>query len=321
MKTDNKIIINRFVIKSFAATIAVAAFALSSCDKDEPKITEKNIEAEKTFVVTNGKYSNPAVIDGITYQYNRKEKLSKAFFIDYSDPELDTMFSTVKDYPYNATANTYKVMKVWRKSEPGKYFWVMIENFRYKPGDSSYVYNNDEANAQTYGRFYHWEIANECAHKIKMNLPRRRADGTYTTIKYPTYGHLPSRQDINDIMEVTSIGHLPENGTTVFDFDYEWGYYDIFLSGREYYDGVDENAANHTMAGCLDNTDFEADEFDFINKTVFFWTDDNYNGFISYAHYPLEIDYYNGAYSAFINALHADHYGFSVRYVFEPKQL
>ena len=121
--------------------------------KTSRKLLKKNIEAEKTFVVTNGKYSNPAVIDGITYQYNRKEKLSKAFFIDYSDPELDTMFSTVKDYPYNVTANTYKVMKVWRKSEPGKYFWVIIENFRYKPGDSSYVYNNDEANAQTYGRF------------------------------------------------------------------------------------------------------------------------------------------------------------------------
>lgn len=210
-------------------------------------------------------------------------------------------------------------MKVRRKQDTSRYFWVMIENFKYKPGDSSYVYNNVEANAATYGRMYHWEIANECATKVKMQLPRRNPDGSYTTTKYPTYGRLPSLQDVADILEVDSICNWPGNGTNIFNFDYNVGYYDVFLSGREYYDDeVNEEGADHTMGGCMDNTD-RLICYSHLHNRVDFWLSD-YVGEPD-SHYAMVISNYNDDYRAFVNGLCVNHYGFYVRYVFEPKQL
>lgn len=274
-------------------------------------------------MITHGDISQPAVIDGKTYEwkFERKRRLSKSFFIDYSSPIYDSMFSVANEYPFSPTSRTYQVMKVWRKSESGKYFWIMIENFKYKPGDSSYVYNNVEANAQTYGRMYHWEIANECGSKVRMLLPGRFNDGTYTNTTFPTYGHLPTIQDINDVMEVDAIGFLPETGTTIFDFDYDYGYYDLFLSGREFYDEINETAAYHTLGGWLNNTDYATNGFYDLNERSFYWTStqpsENNYGF----HYPLRIYNDDGNYAAFINISHANHYGFYVRYVFEPIQI
>ena len=304
----------------FALLMACVGLMLASCDKEEGfSAIQSSSEQVSPEVVTYGEYTGSPWVE-----YRKSPKLSKSFLVDYSDPDCDELFSTAVEYPFTSTARQYSVMKVERKSEPGKYFWVMIENFAYKNGDSSYVYGNNEANAAIYGRMYHWSIAKECENKVRMRLPRRRADGTYTAAKFPTYGHLPTRQDINDICEVESIGHLPSNGTTIYNLDPTGNYYyDVFISGRDLDEDMNPESAYHTLGGWLDNTDYywlsNRDYCD-INENVFFWTNDGID-WIDDSHYPLEIDYEGGEYSAFINALHADNYGFYVRYVFEPMQL
>lgn len=307
------------ILKTTVRTIAtLTLFSMFSCDKIEISDNKSEQETTKEITIVDQGYDESAPL----MEFRRNKALSKTFCYDYFEgTDYDTMFSTVKDFPYNSTANTYNVMKVWRKSDPNKYFWIMLENFRYKD-DSSFVYDNKESNAQLYGRLYQWSIAKKCENKIFMRLPRRNADGTYTKTKYPTYGHLPTRTDILDLMEVDTLGHLPENGSSFYrfdDLDY-LGYYDVFVSGRTYYGDFNEEAAYHTLAGWLNNTDFNpAPHLDYhdINDKVFFWTNDG----IPLYHYPFRIYYNNGEYVAFINAAHANHYGFYVRYIFEPTQL
>ncbi len=302
----------------FATLVACAGLFFSACQDEEVKIADVPDGGDSApAIVNSGDENSPNLIE-----YRRSKSLSKSFYYDYSYPEANDMFSTVQDYPYNASANTYQVMKVWRRSDPTKYFWIMIENFRYRANDSSFVYDNNEANASVYGRMYHWAIAKECENKVMMRLPRRNADGTYTLGSYPTFGHLPTIQDINDLMEVDQIGHLSSNGTTIFDFP-ENGYYDVFLSGRTFDGSASPESARHSLGGWLDNTDyfyFTNRSYCDINEKAYYWLADTPSSTGS-SHYPLRIYRNDGEYVAFVNASHANNYGFYVRYVFEPKQL
>lgn len=278
----------------FAAGISALFFGLASCAKDEVVNDEVSLE----IVKGNDRTSN----------------LSKSFLYEPEDIEFDV----IRDYPYGTKGNEYRVMKVKRQADTTKYFWIMIDNFRYKTKTGSFVYNNDESNAEIYGRFYHWETANECGNKIQMKLPRRNKDGSYTKKKYPTFGHLPTIQDFKDLLETDVIGAHPWDGVQIYD-DFDYGYYDFFLSGEEYFESAEPELAYHTMAGFRDNSDSHNSPFDDIHNEVYFWTSERSGS--SDCHYPLDIMFNDGAYSAFINAGHANHYGFSVRYVFEPKQL
>lgn len=270
------------------AITSIVMLTLISCEKE-------------TLIKTLNSGTNDTLISqGIAkcpiYRFNFKHSLNKSFFMVYSDIESDTMFSTAQEYPYNSTANKYKVMKVYRKSDPTKFFWIMIENFRYKSPNGCYVYNDIESNAKTYGRLYHWEVAKECEKKIRMNIPRKQADGAYTQKTFPTYGHLPTRQDILDLLEVESIGVFPENNSvSVLDLDCDNFYYDVFLSGRDFFDEVNEKAAYHSIAGCRDNTDYNFRDYMEIHNRAFFWldTEPNPNENPHY-HYPFEIDYWGG---------------------------
>ncbi|MBQ4408537.1 MAG: hypothetical protein II852_16180 [Bacteroidales bacterium] len=306
---------NKYFVK-IAVVLFLVAFAMSACDKDvgtDDSIVENN-GTESPLVVTHGYVSQPAVIDGKKYEwtFERKNSLSKSFYFDWTDSDMDDMFSTAKEDP---TSRTYKVMKVWRKSQPGKYFWIMIENFKFNMGDSSYVYNNVDTNAEVYGRMYHWEIANQCASLVRMNLKRIDANGNEFGPKIPTPGRLPTTQDLCDLMEQNYVDKYVNSFNPYTD----WGYYDVFLSGREFYNGLYAPAAYPTMGGWMDNTDYGYQYYDYLHQEVNFWTSDWY--LVESAHYPLRIMYQNGLYHAFLNAPSANHYGMYVRYVFEPIQV
>lgn len=120
---------NKYFVK-IAVVLFLVAFAMSGCDKDvgtDDSFVENN-DNESPQVITHGDISQPAVIDGKTYEwkFEHKKRLSKSFFIDYSSSIYDTMFSVAKEYPFSSTSRTYPVMKVWRKSDPSKYFWIIL---------------------------------------------------------------------------------------------------------------------------------------------------------------------------------------------------
>ena len=101
------------------------------------------------------------------------------------------------------------------------------------------------------------------------------------------------------------------------------------LEGPNQGESIDYSRGLHTLGGFRNTMQQDPMYWDYwvngwytgLNRQGFIWLRDQYE----YAspndpfHYPLEIDYnddYN--YVAFINAMHWDKYGFSVRYVFEP---
>lgn len=309
--------------------VVAFVFVIPSCDKEEVQTEEPAsgvLPDQSAAVMSHGSFSGTPLIE-----FRRGKSLSKTYlFGKLEKPKYDTMFSTAKEFPFNSSARKYKVMKVWRHSDPGKFFWIMLENFKYKPGDSSYVYDNKESNAAFYGRMYHWSIAKQCERKVGMFVQKRLSDGTYTDeddLSF-TYGRLPTVQDIEDLMEVTTppvFGSYYETGPTLFDVaaldDGSYvGYYDAFISGRENY-GWDYNDSTyyHTLAGWLDNTDLywlTHRSYQDIHEQVCFWLNDSS---IPNAHYPFEIRYQDGAFVASIPAHALDHYGYCVRYVFDPK--
>jgi uncharacterized protein (TIGR02145 family) len=217
------------------------------------------------------------------------------------------MFSTIKD---NA-GNTYKIMKVWRTSNPNKYFWIMIENFRYVAGKGCYLYRNDASEVNEYGRLYHWETANECGGKIHMDLPYRKASGKYTKKNYTTYGHLPTKQDISDLMGIPNFQRGGLNEISGLK------YYDVFLVGRDKTDIEDDFSVFHSIAGYMDNTDYPYSDFDSRHNCGMYWMQEGSRD----AHQPLRIEYDDDNYTAYYHVWHHNHYAMSVRYVFEPKQL
>jgi uncharacterized protein (TIGR02145 family) len=292
---------NRKIFRLFAV-IAFAVLAFTGCQKEIDIIpnTDNNI-------IKSGEYSEPAVIDGQTLIFEYTKNRRKGMITDETYLEQQT----IKDYPYNATANSYRVIKVTRPN--GRYFWIMIDNFKYNAGTGCYIYVNNSANLATYGRLYKWQVAQNNRTKILMKLPKI-INGVPTAPIYSVYGRLPNFQDIKDLLETTSIGNLPSNGTTP-----DMGtnlYYDAFLAGREDAWG-DLTKAYPTLAGWRDNMDVAPGNQEFNSLTTWgrFWTSELA---VTGAHYPLEIKDDIYMWSAYINAGHDDRYSFSVRYVFEP---
>ncbi len=283
------------------AIIAVVGLAFTGCQKENDIIPNAD-----NNIIKSGEYSEPAVIDGQTMIFNQNKSRLKGLFAEESWIEQQT----IKDYPYNSTANSYRVIKVVRPN--GKYFWIMIDNFKYNAGTGSYIYGNNSANLATYGRLYKWQVAMNSKTKIYMLLPKY-LNGVPTGGNQAVYGSLPNFQHIKDMLETTAIGNLPTNGTTP-DLGNNM-YYDAFLAGREF--NPLPETAYPTLAGWRDNMDVAPGNQEYNSLTTWgrFWTSELA---VTGAHYPLEIKDETYMWSAYINAGHDDRYAFSVRYVFEP---
>jgi hypothetical protein len=100
------------IFKLFAV-IAFAVLAVTACQKDTEIIPNTNN-------IRSGEYSMPAVIDGQTLIFNNYKNRRKGMIADETDPSFGIDQQTIKDYPYNSTANTYRVIKVTRPN--GRYF-------------------------------------------------------------------------------------------------------------------------------------------------------------------------------------------------------
>ena len=334
----------KFYHFSAVATMAVAMLCGTACQEEEEiKVSNETI----TNVVVNK--DSILTIDGKRMEWKfslpeRKKSISKGVLIDETsyynqyiqDQYPDRKLTDIVKFSYKSKEYEFKVLRVDRKSDPGKYFYVMIDNLDVKLDTACWVYGDDERNAKKYGRLYTWYAANALAKKITMGLPKYKNNhpilrNDKDTILFPTKGRLISTKDILDIIECNTIGNLPKNGFSVDDIDmtddYAMLYYDVFIGGLDGpLNGTPDYSRGEKTLGGYRNT-FRQDPmywnywingwYTGLNQVAYIWLKDE--AAYGTCHYPLEIDYdddYN--YVAMINAGHEDKYGFSVRYVFEP---
>lgn len=354
----------KYTFKSLAAVLLVTAFALNSCDEDVTEVQPKQNET----ILTEDVEKNPLVIDGKKMEWNfslQPRKLTKGMLVDeidwysyalevlraeYGDDYklVDTLRFSYKNQNYEI-----KLLRVDRKSEPGKYFYVMIDNLDVKLDTACWAYGDDERNVSKYGRLYTWNAANALANEISMRLPVYEANNPTQKkfggrLQMPVKARLLSRQDICDIIECDTIGFNTRTGYTLDDQNEDWVghgmdglplfYYDVFVGGLEGpHDGepIDYSRGEHTLGGFRNPHQqpewawpyWDADGW-YIRKDVqaFIWTLEYYkNTSIFDSHYTFEIsrmttEHAIDNYSAYINVLSAwNQYGYSVRYVFEPQ--
>ncbi|MBO7441163.1 MAG: hypothetical protein J6U21_15935 [Bacteroidales bacterium] len=342
---------NKYFVK-IAIVLFLVAFAMSACDKDEPDVSTVRSDVSTAPVVMEGIARHPIEIDGKKMEWKlpaRQKSLSKGIIANEAglyplmSPVLGYKLIDTVNFVYHNTNYSVRVMRVDRKSEPGKYFYVMIDNLNVQMDTACWAYADNSSNASTYGRLYTWNAANALTPYITMDLPIYSADNPTDPLlggfTFPTPAKILSWQDVCDIIESDTIGHLPVYGYTVDQNVYAPGhgslglplyYYDVFVGGLEWSGYKDYTRGLHTLAG-FRNT-YQQDPmywsvwvngwYTYLNEVALIWLRDQspLAGPNDPFHYPLEIDYdedYN--YTAFINAMHWDQYGFSVRYVFEPR--
>ena len=256
--------------KIFIAALFSASFSLSSCDKEMNEFeTEKN-QSSPNEVLEN----NPLVIDGKKQEWHfslKPRKLTKGMILNeaklYSDyNELLKLYGyDIDDYKlidtinftYNKNIYRIKVLRIDRKSEPGKYFYVMIDNLDVQMDTACWAYADNTRNVKKYGRLYTYYSAAALANKITMPLHVYNGNNPTEKLidsKIPIKARIPSRQDICDIIECNAIGNLPSNGYNITDqYDYQdhpiigmpMFYYDIFVGGLEGPD-EDDNAIDYS---------------------------------------------------------------------------
>ncbi|MBR4324520.1 MAG: hypothetical protein IKP73_03215 [Bacteroidales bacterium] len=350
---------NKYFVK-IAVVLFLVAFAMSSCDKDGPEVTTPPDDVSVGTVVMEGHTRQPIEIDGKKQEWTfpaRQKSLSKGILVDEATlyplvennvlkPQYGSDYKLIDtvNFVHNNTNYSIKVLRVDRKSEPGKYFYVMIDNLNVQLDTACWAYADSNSNASTYGRLYTWHAANALAPQITMDLPVYSATNPTEKLMNgdtnPVEAKILSRQDVCDIIECDAIGNMSYNGYTIDDNIYApphgtpplfpLFYYDVFVGGLEYSGYKDYSRGLHTLAGFRNTIQQDPMYWNTWvygwytgkNTTAFIWLRNRSGSSNDPFHYPLEIDYdedYN--YTAFINAAHWDQYGFSVRYVFEPTYL
>ena len=357
MKNNFKIVI---------VALFAASFSFSSCEKDVNEFETINNES----VFTEGLEKNPIVIDGKKMEWNlslSSRKLTKGLILDeryyYTQAtellqlEYGAGYKLIETlrFTYNKKNYEYKLLRIDRKSEPGKYFYVMIDNLDVKLDTACWAYGNNETNVKKYGRLYTWFAANALANKISIKMPVYKANKPTetllndTSIKLPVKARLLSYKDVCDIIECNTIGHLPENGYTINKhredqmddnipkhgmFDLPLYYYDVFLGGLEGPSNddndIDYSRGERILGGYRDADipPYSSGNGDYarLNRQGFIWTrekPDNSLPDTKVSHFPLiieQLDNHNRVYnySAHINSGAGNKHGYSVRYVFEP---
>ncbi|MBR6278566.1 MAG: hypothetical protein IKR41_07420 [Bacteroidales bacterium] len=347
-----------------AATFLVTAFAFISCNKEIPEAGINKNDIQLNNVTSENIVESSCIIDSIKQEWHfslRTKKLSKGMMINeteyYSSIISDLQEIYGKDYKlidtlkfaYKGINYEIKLLRVDRKSEPGKYFYVMIDNLDVKLDTACWVYSDNEKYAKKYGRLYSWYSANAFAKEITMRLPvYDKSNPTQKKLKgrippMPVKARLISRKDICDIIECDAIGHLPENGYSLESLSehymdnlhagYPLFYYDVFVGGL---DGPNDDNNNieyfrgeHSLGGGRGG--FQQPEWTWpyydgngwyhsLNKEGYFLTNDSENFDPSEACEVIRIikDDENN-YSVFINGLCHHQGAISVRYVFEPQ--
>ena len=327
---------------SALATFAVAMLCGTACqEEEEVKVSNETITnavVNKDSVLTvdgkrmEWKFSLPerkkSISKGILYgkeHYMELEQICKEYYGKNYELFKNITYTHTKK---NGTKQKYgiQLMRVDRKSAPGKYFYVMIYNLNVELDTACWAYGeaNNIAytyNATKYGRLYTWDAANALAKKISIVLNNRRV-----------HARLISQQDILDIMECDNIGYRDYSIDDNMDapehegINMAFNYYDVFLGGLDGPTDAEEpdySRGARNLGGYRNSVENELyfnNWYYNLNKVGMFWLKDTHFPEYSSFHYPFEVQYdNNNNYTAFFNTGYLNQYGMSVRYVFEPK--
>ncbi len=284
---------------SFIFGIVAVSLMFASCDKEDPIPDEEQKTAQE----------------------EKQQSLSKGLFFD--SRELGHEYGEAT-YMLNKKYK-YRTLKVERKSDPGKYFYVMLTNLSIPLKKNCWVYDNKTSNAKEYGYLYTWEAANALAKKVTMPLPSFDQYGKLVSSNAATPGRIINRQDLYDIIGADALSNaLAENkdGYSIFD---EWNeddkmdfYYDEFVVGTDFAD-YEMSAAYHSLAGGRYYGGVDGKwSFEDLNSEGNYWTNDYYGSPSAHFVYRISSDELN----VFIrSALIDNDCGLSVRLVFEPRTI
>ena len=284
--------------------IVVLALTIASCDKDEdmPFEVEARVSEDQT------------------------QTLSKGFYFDSSElPDREYGEATYKDN----VIYKYRTLKVYRKSAPGKYFYVMLTNLSIPKDDGCWAYGNKASNVDKYGYLYTWETANALAKRITMQLPVFNKNGDILIRSAATPGRIIDCQDLYDLIEEDRQSNVLSETKSGYTISEEWEkfenfYYDEFVVGSDNAD-ADYSAANHSLAGGRYYGGVNGEWFfSGLNEEGHYWTNDYYMN--PDAHHVFVImrkdSYWKTEYDlkAYIRSAIVENYcGLSVRLVFEPR--
>ncbi|MBQ3656619.1 MAG: hypothetical protein II956_07235 [Bacteroidales bacterium] len=308
------------------SVIAILSFALlsgTSCQDEEVKVSNENFTKGNVSEVFNK--DSVLTIDGKRMEWKlypptSNKRISKGLVFDETgrdDPDAKLEIDTV--YCHSDPKKKYLALKVDRISQPGKFFYIMIDNLDIKYHRGCWAYNNNENNVKKYGYLYNWATADILKNDVYMKLRDYRSNGKPTKIT-PHHGKLPSVEDIKDLLEVDYEVSW-QNPRSVYDLcGWDMFYYDAFLCGLE----------QGTHADC-DKT-FAGERYEQYNPQISmgWYTDLNNRGFYRMENknncfvlqrridYHIQQDY---PYEAYIHPScnYTKEEGGSVRYVFEPK--
>ena len=330
---------------AFAALIAVMLAGITACE--EEVVQPSNDESKPECLSEN--LSGDSVVGEVRIRIPRHNGLSKGLSWDqYGSIE------TGKAYFRSIRTKTFETMKVYRQSDPSKYFYVMTKNLDipypydlYLRGDSltstteSWYYANDPDNIGVYGWLYTRSGAKAMQNNICMDLVCIKNGMEDPRGKTPVRGRLMTRRDMADILEVADIEDI------FYHHDVEesesWGkngYYSAFVFGL----GWSYPEDDHSLGGYRDKYHFPSEK-ELIKKQHPVFNDYElslmYDGFFAekkgcgrywmaedrvcnylhiYRYWFLNDTEEWTAYfmkSGPVENGHPD-YGFSVRYVFDP---
>lgn len=320
-----------------ATLIASVGLMLASCDKEDGIVSS---EGNQEFQISGNQcvsvVTDPANIESVKTiaTFKPGTHLSKGYFGPIDWLELETA-EYVDDPSF-----TYQTMKVYRRSDPNKYFYVMLTNLNIPDSAVSWSYANNRANDQLYGRLYSRDGADMYATKVKMYIPVHKTGRPPRNAN--VYGRLMTEEDLCDILEIDS---FDSNETYDLSSNYQiraWDmYYDAFVFGLG--DDASESASYHTLAGWRNSASiydpmlhltpeqlhqmeiaYEAGYYTQKNHKGMYWmnyvnpVNDASDVLIIYRHnYWDDDDYWRADVGPFANHSY-DWYGFSVRYVFDP---
>lgn len=264
---------------------AATTLALTSCQDDDISQLKGN-EVNKLSLYD----SDTSLKDVYTIRFKQpKVSLTKGLDVNQRDKDIVDIETGVAYFAENPN-KTYETMKVYRQSDPSKYFYIMLTNldipypFEIYLQDTTQVitsecapYANDLSYLEEYGLLYTRYGADQIKKYIYMKLPvirnGKEMPGKTRTIR----GRLMREYDIADLFE-TDMYHLYDTITNeTIDEIYagnEYGYYNAFVFGLD--EKCKDSDANHSLGGFRDlyNVNYP-DEIQYIR--------DQWPGFPDYA--------------------------------------